>query len=300
MPLHNERTGFIRSLFLLILLFSLFVQLSTAAESNKHCLWKVKGERNTVYLLGSVHLLKENHYPLPEPFEKAFNDADRLVFEVNLDSSQSPSAQQFILNRCMLKNGQTLKSLLTDSTFNQATELCSSNGLNIMQFQNFKPWFFTLTVMVVKLQQMGFKPELGVDYYYFNKGKAAGKELLNFETAEYQISLFDSLSGHEQEMMIQQVIREINIYETYFNDITRFWSEGRTADLEKLLLESFRDYPALYQRLLVNRNRNWLNEIEKYLQQDVNYLIIGGAGHMVGQEGIIRMLSQKGYQVDQL
>jgi len=266
----------------------------------KTSLWKIQGKSNTVYLLGSIHLLKADAYPLDPAIEDAFNDSPNLVFEMNMDSAATPAAQQFILSKAMFSGEQSLKTGLSPSTFQLADSLCTLVGMDINRLLLFKPWMVATTVMLVKMQKMGFDPNFGVDRIYFNKGKEALKKLLAFETVQEQIGFIDGLALPVQEKMIRQMADEFNTIETYLDDIVLSWKNGQMKALEDLFLDSYRQEPELHEILLNQRNRNWMKTIRTYLNGSENYMIIVGAGHMVGENGLIRLLEKEGYTVTQL
>lgn len=266
----------------------------------KTSLWKVHGKTNTVYILGSVHLLKPDAYPLDATIETAFNDSPNLVFEMNMDSAGTPQAQKFILSKAMFTDEKSLKSTISSSTFQLADSLCTLVGLDINRLLVFKPWMVATTVMLVKIQKMGFDPNYGVDHIYFNKGKEAQKELLAFETVQEQIGFIDGLDLSVQEKMIRQMAVEFNTIETYLDEIVASWKGGAMNTLEELFLDSYRQEPELHEILLNQRNRNWMHKIRTYLDGTANYMIIVGAGHLVGEQGLIELLKKENYMVEQL
>lgn len=266
----------------------------------KTSLWKVQGKSNTIYFLGSIHLLKPAAYPLDPAIDEAFNDSPNLVFEMNMDSAATPAAQQFILSKAMFSGEQSLKTGLSPSTFHLADSLCTLVGMDINRLLLFKPWMVATTVMLVKMQKMGFDPNFGVDRVYFNKGKEAQKRLLGFETVQEQIGFIDGLALSVQEKMIRQMAVEFNTIETYLDDIVLSWKNGNMTTLEDLFLESYRQEPALHEILLNQRNRNWMKKIHAYLKGSDNYMIIVGAGHMVGENGLVQLLKKEGFVVTQL
>lgn len=265
----------------------------------KTSLWKVQGKSNTVYLLGSVHMLKPAAYPLDPVIEEAFNDSPNLVFELDMDSAATPEAQKFILSKAMFSGEQSLKTGMSASAFQLADSLCTLVGMDINRLLLFKPWMVATTVMLIKMQKMGFDPNFGVDRVYFNKGKTAKKRLLAFETVQEQIGFINNLALDVQEKMIRQMAVEFNTIENYLDEIILSWKSGNMTTLEKLFLESYRQEPELHEILLNQRNRNWMKMIRAYLDSSENYMIIVGAGHMVGENGLIRLLENEGYKITQ-
>jgi len=274
--------------------------LSMDNSDGQAFIWKVETGNNKVYLLGSIHLLKQENYPLHEKIENAFNDAQKIVFEVNMDSIKSPKVQQLVLGKAKYSNDKTLKSTIGDSIFQLTSQKTEPLGINLEQLNGFKPWFVSISIVAVKLQHLGFDPKFGVDLHFVTKAKAENKQTFGLETFEDQFNLFDSFSDEIQVEFLLQTLAELETLEEEFNLILKAWSEGDVLNLEKHLLSTFLDYPALYEKLLVERNKKWMISIEKFLKDDVNYLIIVGAAHLIGEEGLIKLLQKKGCNVEQL
>jgi hypothetical protein len=284
----------------LILLSVASIQAQEKATiENKGCLWKIKSKNNTVYLLGSVHVLKKENYPLPAAMDKAFEDADKLVLEVDLGTFEQPAVQGMILSKALYADNKTLQDNLSKEAYDLIKTRISELGLNIDQFNRLEPWFVALTTTVLKLQKLGFDANYGVDKYFFDKAKKANKEVLAFETAEYQIARFDEMSARTQELYLQQVLKELDSTEKGFNEIVGAWAKGDIDSLDNLLSKSLKEFPELYERLLVERNKNWIPKIEEFLQKDKNYLVVVGAAHLAGKDSVLNLLKAKGFTIEQ-
>jgi uncharacterized protein YbaP (TraB family) len=285
--------------FFLLFIASAFAQEHTLPNA-KSCLWKVQSQANTVYLLGSIHLLKPENYPLPAEMEQAFAEAQVLVFEIDPDSLALPSVQQFVLGKGMFGGGKTLQSSLEPETYALAQKRAAELGLNLILLQSFEPWLVSLTLTGAKLQQMGLAPQNGVDQYFFKKAKAERKTILTLESIAFQVSRFDNLSLKNQNALLLETLKEWEVLEKDLNTMVQAWSHGEADTLAAKLFEGFKAYPEVYAAVITERNRNWLPRIEKFLAADKIHLVIVGAGHMVGNEGLIKMLSDKGFVVEQL
>jgi uncharacterized protein YbaP (TraB family) len=267
---------------------------------SKNSLWKVQGKTNQIYLMGSVHLLSKESYPLDEAIYKAFDDSPNLIFEMDLDSSATPAAQKFILSMAMFKNGLNLKQQLSADGFLLADSLCKLVGMDVNRLLLFKPWMVATTVMMVKMQKMGLDPQYGIDRHLFGKGKQAGKKITGLETLKEQIGFIDNLDMAVQEKMLVQMAAEFNTIETYMDEIVKAWASGNSGVLEEVLLESYKQEPELHDILLIQRNKNWMQKILPLLDASQNYMIIVGAGHLVGEQGLIDLLRKAGFSVEQM
>ena len=288
-------------LLLLLLVRSVQVAGQTAGQAPvKSCLWRVVSKDSAVYLLGSVHLLKPDAYPLSQAIEQAFGDSTKLVLEVNLDSLNSPDAQQMILSKALLPEGKTLNEILSPATYQTVRQKVEALGLDIEALKRMKPWFLSLSLVAMKMQQLGYNAQHGVDRHFFERARKAKKEVLGLETADFQINLLDSLPAKTQEESLLQTLKELDQFETEFEQLVRAWAAGHEKQLDNLLLESFKEYPDVYAKLISERNRNWLPKIESHFQGGNKTLVVVGAAHLVGRDGVVELLKRKGYSVEQL
>ncbi len=272
----------------------------TAVETKTTSLWKVGSKTTEAYLLGSIHLLKDGDYPLNNLMEKAFDKAEIVVFETDLDSAQAAVIQHRILANAMYPEGRTLQSELDEATYAAVAEALSERGLDIAQLNSLKPWFVALTVTVSELQRMGFDFTLGVDKHFHDKAKAQNKQRGTLETAAFQVDLFISLSEEENEQFLMQTLEQLDDIEKYMDVICTSWKTGDLEKLNQTLNQSFSDYPALYEKFLAKRNRNWVPKIEKYLKGDKPVLFIVGVAHMCGKDSVLDLLAKKGYSIEQV
>jgi uncharacterized protein YbaP (TraB family) len=274
------------------------VPLDSAAAQNRP-LWKVTSKNNVVYLLGSIHYLKRQNYPLDNAMEAAFKDAKKLVFEIDLESAEGGQREQLMVLKGVYPDGRTLRDHVAPSTYALAEKQLKALGLDIQIFNQFKPWVTALTVLGLKLHALGFDPGQGIDRYFFRKAKKERKETHGFETLEFQLGLFDGLSERVQETLLLQSLGDADLTEAAVDAVVKAWASGDLKALDALLLQGMRDYPDLYRALIVDRNRAWLPKIESYLSQSENYLVVVGAAHLAGKDGLIEMLKARGHSVEE-
>ncbi|MEO1295113.1 MAG: TraB/GumN family protein [Cyanobacteria bacterium J06636_16] len=264
-------------------------------------LWAIESPNNTVYLLGSVHVLREADYPLPQPMQTAFEEAENVVFEVDIAELESPSSIQTVLQAAMPDSDEeVLNTALTPETYALATEAASSVGLPMVGFDNFEPWFFSISLVSLKLAQLGFEADHGVDNYLYNQASSTGRDVLALETIEEQIGFLDGLSPQVQVDFVEQTVLELDILESSFNVMLNAWKSGDVDSFEQVTLEGFTDYPEVYETFLAQRNRNWLPDIESFINQPEDYLVVVGAAHLVGEDSVINLLQARGYTVQQV
>lgn len=285
--------------FLVVLALALSCDVA-APESAKRPLWRVQAKDNVVYLLGSIHYLKPQNYPLDPAIESAFKNSNRVVFEIDLDSAKGDEAQHLMVSKAAYADGTTLPQHVSETTYQLTAEKLKQLGLDISLFNPFKPWFAATMILARSMQSLGFDPAHGVDQYLYRKAKEANKTMTGLETFDYQLDLFNKMPEFVQDLMLLQTVKSSDSMRGAMDKIVKAWSSGDLKTLDSTLLQGIRDYPEVYQRVIVERNRAWLPKIESYLKEGESYFVVVGAGHLAGREGLIEALKAKGYNVEQL
>ncbi len=257
-------------------------------------LWKVQGRHNTVYLLGAIHLLKKENYPLPDPIEAAFRDSPIAVFETDFTQLAQPEEQQKLADKARLPFDQTLKEEVSPTVYARLQEELETAGLDPDAFDRLKPAVAALAVEVFLLQRRGFRLEYGLDQYFFNRAQHAGKRIVALEAPDYQIDLVTSFTPEEGEWMLKAALDQAEHSEKTFTELLQAWQAGDTGGLRKVLHSAQDQSPAVFQRMVTDRNRQWLPRIQELLRGGQNAIVIVGAGHLVGPEGLLNLLARSG------
>ena len=285
--------------FALAFLAALATSVS-AQTPTKHFLWKVEAPGGaTAHLLGSLHVLTADAYPLPAAIDKAFAESKTLVEEVDLDEMNDPMLMMAALSKAMLTGGETLDQLVSAQTYAEVKKRAEAYGMPMQALQRMKPWLVAVTLMAPTLQAAGFKPELGIDRHFFDRAKEKGLKRQALETLAYQLDRFDQMSAKLQEDLLKATIEDLDTQVTGVKDMVRAWSSGDLATMEKMMLTALTESPELYQRLLLERNQNWVPHVERCLSEKAGCFIVVGAAHLVGKDGLPALLSKKGYKVTQ-
>jgi uncharacterized protein YbaP (TraB family) len=292
----SESRGRYRILVTIVML-ALLAPLPAAQARN--FLWKATGKGTVVYLAGSIHMLSPDFYPLNPVFDNAFKDSDVLVEEVDLGEMLGPNSQMQALMRGMLPAGQTIDKVLSPETLALVTKTAKELGAPIEALQRFKPWMLALTLEGLELASAGFDPELGLDKHFYDRAKEGGKAVQGLETVDYQLSRLDDMTPEQQDRMLAQTLKEIATEKASVTRLTTAWKTGDADAVEKLVLGNLKTEPVLYQRLLVERNKNWMPKIEALFARKGHALVLVGAAHLVGPDGLIAMLRAKGYTIEQ-
>ena len=279
---------------------SLLAAASAAQPADKHFLWSVRDAKGAeVYLLGSLHVLTPDFYPLSPAIEQAFDSSKVLVEEIDLDEAASPAAMLSLVGKAMYTDGRTLEQSVSAPTFADVQRRAEKAKLPLMVLQRMKPWMAAVALTVPMLQAAGFDAGLGIDKHFFDKAKTAGIERRALETMAYQLDRFDQLSPALQEAMLKATLADLDTQVANVRVIAEAWATGDTAAIERLLLADMFESPELHERLLVERNRNWIAHIDACLQQNAGCFVVVGAAHLVGPQGVPALLAQKGYAVTQ-
>jgi uncharacterized protein len=283
-----------------IVLLALVSTPAFGQKTGSQFMWRVEGPGgSSAYLLGSLHVLTADFYPLSATINKAFAESKTLVEEIDIDETSDPMMMMAALAKAMLTDGRTLDQVVAPDVYAEVKKRAEKTGLPMMALQRMKPWLVAITLMAPTLQAAGFKPELGIDRHFFDRAKDSGMKRQALETMTYQLDRFDSLSPKLQEELLKATMEDLDKEVTGVKDMAQAWAFGNVAAIEKLTLDSLKQAPELYQRLLVERNNNWIPHVETCLKENAGCFIVVGAAHLVGPDGLPVLLTKKGYKVIQ-
>lgn len=266
-------------------------------QNGRKCLWRVSSGSNTVYLLGSIHLLSRWEYPLDEAYERAYRDSTVIVLETDLDKMDRPETQALVAQHSLLPKGRLVGDVLSAETFRMLQAQLQAEGLDMVQFEGLRPWVCALTLTMLELSKRGYLPKYGIDRYFYQKAKRDRKTIVPLESVEEQLSLFFELGKAEQDAFLRRTLIDLGKVETLFPEMLELWKAGDLKQLDRIVQESFAGHPVLYDKFLVRRNAKWLPVIQGFIGQPQNALVIVGASHLGGAQGVIAQLKKQGYSV---
>jgi uncharacterized protein YbaP (TraB family) len=270
------------------------------AQPARNFIWKVSGPAGSLYLVGSVHLLTKDYYPLNPALDTAFKDSDLLVEEADLGELEAPASQIKLLTRGLLPGNQSLDMVVSAATYALVTKRVGDLGLPIEPLKRFKPWMLALTLVELEWQKAGFEARLGLDRHFYDRAKVDGKIVQGLETVDYQLSLFDKMTKEEQDRMLAESLKDLDKERASVLKLTDAWKAGNAAAVERIVLDDVKGDPVMYDRLLVNRNRDWFPKLDALLIRNGRAFVVVGAAHLVGPDGLLAMFKAKGYKVEQL
>ena len=289
-----------RRILALLTAVTALVATAPPQAAGRNFLWKATGKQTAIYLLGSVHLLSKDYYPLNPALDAAFKDSDLLVEEVDLGAMLEPESQLRLLTKGLLPAGQSLDKVVSASTFELVSKKLTELGMPIEPLKQFKPWSLALTLMSLSWIGAGFDPNLGLDKHFYDLAREEGRLIQGLETTEFQISRFDEMPMALQDRLLVETLNEMETGMASVTTLANAWKSGDTETIEKIALQDVRKEPEMYQRLLVERNRNWLPKIEALFNRPGRALVVVGAAHLVGPDGLLQMLKARGYVIEQL
>ena len=284
------------------LVISLFCQPGRAQQAtavSRLPLWKIEGKRCTVYVLGSVHFLKKEHYPLPAAINSAFERAKVVVFETDLSWATEPKMQAKLLAKATLPGEQTLRDVLSPKVYERLAEQLKNSGLPVEAMEKLRPGMVAMTLALVEMQKLDLDPELGIDRHFDQRARKAGKEIIGLEDPEFQIDLLTGFSKEDGEAMLTSTLNDLHMLKTELGVLLKAWQAGDMKTVADMLNKSLEAHPVLYQRLLVQRNKNWISRVEGLARGDKDSIVIVGAGHLAGKDSLIEMLEKNGWKVAQ-
>jgi uncharacterized protein YbaP (TraB family) len=281
---------------LLVAMLLVFPLENLNAES---MIWKVEKGSEVVYIGGTIHVLRESDYPLPEEFLNAFANADILVLEADMGQLKSLEVQQKIMAGATYPPGEGLDQVLSKEAYDALAEYCQQNGLPIVALNQFKPSLVSLTILGLEMQKLGLSVEFGIDIYFYQRAVSEGKGLIYIETIDEQIAYILAMGEGRESEYILKGLSDLHKMPEDLEDMIQYWKTGDDDKMEDLILaEVMEEYPEIYESLIKERNELWLPEIEALFLTEEDELVLVGAGHLIGEEGIITMLKERGYSVE--
>ena len=288
--------------WILSALTAVLVLAGTSRADDGHLLplWQVDGEQNRIFLLGSIHLLREQDHPIPDAIYSAYEEAETLYMELDMDDMDPFEGQALTNELGLIKDGRTLRDLMGPDLFAQAATLAESAQIPLGLLEKSEPWLAAMNVEIMLLMRIGFNPVFGIENQFMERAKADGKEILGFETMRQQLEFLDGLSEEAQREMLMQALSESGEMQDMMDGMIEAWRTGDTDFMEENLLADMENYPELNRIIVVDRNIAWTDAIEALLDDPVDYLIIVGALHLIGDNGVPSLLESRGHSVSQM
>ncbi len=281
----------------LLLTFGLFILLTTSQALFAASVWQVSKDNHSFYLVGTVHLLSESDFPLPSAFDTAFNASSHLIFETDLAELTSPKGMNLLMSQNTYKPGQNLQQVLSKEVYQQLQAKATERQWPLTSIEQFKPAFAAIMLATLELQRLG-AASTGVDMHYLQLAQQQQKKHSGLETLDEHLAVMTAMNELDADNIISSTLKDLAQTETMLAQMKAAWRSGNSEELETLFLGDMKAFPEMYNIMLVNRNHAWMKTLEQLDEPGVMVLV--GALHMVGDDGLLTLLTERGYTVQQL
>jgi uncharacterized protein len=293
---------------LLIVVFVCLVITFTNLLNSEIMMWEVENGRNKVYLLGSIHVMPEDAYPLDEQIETAFEKSDILVVELDPANVVQEEMTNLIINTGLYPEETSLKAEIPTELYNSVVSKFQDLGMVEAQFSRFRPWFVSINLGLGALQKLEIESGTGIDIHFLDMAHEKQLTILDLETPTAQLEALSSMPDSTQIDYLQYMLDDYDNINENFMEMLEAWKSGDTEKLNKSyrlkLKELESELPGLkeyYQKLLPDRDIKMVEQITVFLEneEEHTYFIIVGAFHLVGSDGMLQLLNDAGYDTKQ-
>ena len=260
--------------------------------------WAIHGDHNTVYLAGSVHLLKADDSRLPAAFDRAYGGSKALVMELDIGKVDQMEMAGWMMEHGMLKDGTTLRATIGEDRYRRVSAEAERLGVPMEAADMLQPWALGLQLLEMQYMQLGFDPQQGVEQQLQHRAQADGKPISGLETMNEQLGVLQGMSYPDQARFLDMVVTEMHDVESETQSVVTAWRTGDAAKLAALLSDEYKSFPTLYRLLVSDRNKRWVPQIEKLLHGNQDYFVVVGALHLVGDGGLLDLIRRDGYKAD--
>lgn len=292
-----------RRLLPVLVILAVLAAATVAQAGDKLFMWQVESKTATVTLVGSIHVGKPDFFPLPEPFEKAFAGASALAVEVDVEDPQvMQKSATLMMQKGLLPGEETLQSRLEPAVYARLTEHAEKSGTNLAMYGKFRPGIVAMVLVMEEYQRQGFDPNLGIDKHFLDAARKDGKEIRQLETIEDQLDLFFKIDDQLDDILLTEILDQMEDVAGMTDEMIALWKSGDVDGLDRFLQENMGEGPemeAFYREILDDRNVAMAANIDTWLQEDTDVYVVVGAGHFGGDQGLVKLLEDKGHKVRQ-
>ena len=281
-----------RSLTILLLLLAIPAYASSPV-------WKIEKDGTKFYLGGTMHILTTQDYPLPQAFETAYQQSEQIVFETDIARMNDPAIQQYLLREVSYEEGDSLRQVIDTDTWDALSAFFTARSVPMSSIETFKPGMVATMITIIELQRLGVDTD-GVDAYFNRRASADGKDKVALETVEQQVAFLADLGNGHEDALLRYSLIDIERLPTLWRELTRAWRSGDTVWLnENLAQPMLQEFPSTYRTLLSERNDDWMPRLEVMAATAQTEFVLVGALHLVGKDGLLAQLRERGYRVTQ-
>jgi uncharacterized protein YbaP (TraB family) len=217
-----------------------------------------------------------------------------------MDDIDPIQTQTLVSSLGVLGEGSSLEELMGASAWQEALTAAEAIDIPLELLNSSEPWLAAITVEQMLLMRIGFNPSMGVEMHLVQRAATDNKDIHGLESVEEQLRFLDNLSATAQREMLLQALLESAEIEAFMDELIDAWRNGDVEFMEETILADMQQYTELHEVIVVERNRRWVAAINEYMTHDDDYLIIVGALHLVGDDGVPSLLRQQGKTIRQL
>jgi uncharacterized protein len=262
-------------------------------------LWVVRDEDTTIYLFGTIHLLRPGLGWFDEAVKDAFDASDELKVEVVMPADPAPLAQAFTAAGTY-PEGVTLRSRMTEEQRAAYLAAITPTGIPPEAIDSLEPWFSGLQLALAIYAQMGFQPGAGAEAVLKAAAGAAGKPISGFETVEQQIGFLDSTPESEQIAGLIQFFERGREMPAYVERLLESWTSGSPEATAAIMNEAMATSPETARIMLTDRNRRWADTLQARMNQPGTVFVAVGAGHLAGEGSVQQFLAERGLTAERV
>jgi len=244
--------------------------------------------------------MKKEVYPLSRKIEDAFEKSSILAVEANINNVAKIDVQKLVAS-AFYPGDDTLERHISKGTFEFVKKETAPLGIPIELINKQKPWFLALTLESMELMKLGFNPQYGIDNYFLKKA-VGKKKIVELESLDYQLNLLSGFSDEEQEFFLLYTLKDLKTLRQETDKLLRAWQTGDVKTMEAVALKAGEDrrLAGIFEKLYYERNSAMASKIEEFLRTKNTYFVVVGAGHLIGNKGVVELLKRKGYLVEQI
>lgn len=266
-------------------------------------LWKGGRDKQSVYILGTIHVAQKSFYPLPPEIDKALHESQVLYVEaLSPTAKQSQAVQELNKKRGLYPAGDKLSKHLSSDTTQLFNSYLDWAGESLSMYEEHRPWLVEELVSAAALRRHGFKPENGIDLYLVHEAEKSNKKIDGLETPESHIELLANVPDDVQDRSLGLTVRRLPEMPRFVEQATRAWRNGDPVAMERILREDAdlsADSKAAYEKIVTARNKSMAATLDRVLKDGTTFVAVGSA-HVVGETGIVKLLEQKGFKFEQV
>lgn len=277
-------------ILIVLSIFSISCSSARLEDKGETLMWLVDDGKNSIYLLGSIHAASPDLYPIKPVILDAFDKSSALVVELKLGDVEPMK----IMNKAIYKDTMTLEKAVSEENYKMFVDFFAKHNMPALVYNKFKPWFAVLTMVNLDMAEGGIEADLGIDMFFLDRADSLKMDVKEIETIDRQLQVFDSFEDNS-ESFIQYTLKEAEQTDEMVKEMLIAWKNGDIKTLEKQIMIDDADegMKKIMYELIDKRNYEMAAKIEKYLQDSENkYFVIVGAGHLIGENGIINILAK--------